>query len=92
MSEVTEVLIPFFKSIEYSVATNLSVSKIERDLYYLLKSHAVIDKETAEEIDEFLTWHDADKSEEEYETNKLYAAYDLFHTELSRITKEPKNG
>ena len=30
------------------IATNLSVSKIEQDLYDLLKSHVVIDKETAE--------------------------------------------
>ena len=46
MSEASEVLDDFFKSVEYSSETNLNVSKVDRDLYYLLKSHAVIDRDT----------------------------------------------
>ena len=48
MSNVSEILNAFFKSVEYSGATNLGVSKIEQDLYALLKSHAVIDKDSAQ--------------------------------------------
>ena len=47
MSEVSDTLNAFFKSIEYSKGTQLNVSKIEQDLYDLLKSHAVIDKDSA---------------------------------------------
>ena len=74
MSEITETLEAFFKSIEYSMGTNLNVSKIEKDLYDLLKTHAVIDKETALTADTALI------------KARWLSSSEIIQAELSRLT------
>jgi len=89
MSNVSEILNAFFKSVEYSGATNLGVSKIEQDLYALLKSHAVIDKDCAETCTEAVR---AERRRTEGVSGMEYLERDevKLNTELSRLSTTHK--